>query len=63
MKILYTVQIWQEGGQFVAHAMPLDVASCGATADEARHAVDEAVSLFLATAAEHGTLDECLAAV
>jgi predicted RNase H-like HicB family nuclease len=60
MKISYTVQIWQEDGQFVAHAMPLDVASCGATADEARRAVDEAVSLFLATASEHGTLDVVL---
>ena len=25
--IEYTVQIWKEGGQFVAHAMPLDVMS------------------------------------
>ena len=60
MKISYTVQIWQEDGQYVAHAMPLDVASCGATAEEARRAVDEAVSLFLSTAAEHGTLGEVL---
>ena len=28
-KIEYTVQVWQEGKQFVAHAMPLDVMSCG----------------------------------
>ena len=24
-EIEYTVQVWQEGKQFVAHAMPLDV--------------------------------------
>jgi hypothetical protein len=27
VKVDYTVQVWKEGGQFVAHAMPLDVAS------------------------------------
>jgi len=32
--IEYTVQIWKEGNQFVAHAMPLDVMSSGETADE-----------------------------
>ena len=31
MNIEYTVQIWQEGDQFIAHAMPLDVMSSGAT--------------------------------
>ena len=60
MKLAYSVQVWQEDGQFVAHAMPLDVASCGETAEAARAAVDEAVRLFLATAAQHGTLDEVL---
>ena len=60
MKLDYTVQVWKEGSQFVAHAMPLDVASSGPTPEAARHAVDEAVELFLATAAEHGTLKEVL---
>jgi len=60
MKIDYTVQIWREGGQYIAHAMPLDVASAGETPEAARQAVDEAVRLFLATAAEHGTLEEVL---
>jgi predicted RNase H-like HicB family nuclease len=55
------VQIWQEGEQYVAHAMPLDVMSSGHTADEARRALDEAVRLFLDTAAEAGTLDDVLA--
>jgi hypothetical protein len=60
MKIDYTVQVWREGSQFVAHAMPLDVASSGANPDAARKAVDEAVQLFIATAAEHGTLDQVM---
>jgi predicted RNase H-like HicB family nuclease len=60
MKIDYTVQIWREGEQSIAHAMPLDVASAGETPEGARQAVDEAVRLFLATAAEHGTLEEVL---
>jgi len=60
MKIEYTVHIWKERGQFVAHAMPLDVVSSGRTTDEARAALDEAVHLFLATAAAEGSLEEIL---
>jgi len=56
----YTVQIWEEGQQFVAHAMPLDVMSSGDTPEAVRKALDEAVRLFLATAEEMGTLDEIL---
>ena len=58
MQVDYTVQVWREDGQFIAHAMPLDVASAGDSPEGARLAVDEAVKLFLRTAAEHGTLDE-----
>jgi predicted RNase H-like HicB family nuclease len=60
MDIDYTVQIWREGGQFIAHAMPLDVASSGPTPQAARAALDEAVKLFIKTADEHGTLNEVL---
>ncbi|MBW4496434.1 MAG: hypothetical protein KME26_25825 [Oscillatoria princeps RMCB-10] len=60
MNIEYTVQIWKEGNQFVAHAMPLDVMSSGDTPDSARMALDEAAHLFLVTAAEEGTLEEIL---
>ena len=60
MKIDYTVQIWREDDQYLAHAMPLDVASSGSTPEAARMAVDEAVHLFLTTAAAHGTLTEVL---
>jgi predicted RNase H-like HicB family nuclease len=60
MNIEYTVHIWKEGDQFVAHAMPLDVMSSGPTPEEARAALDEAVHLFLATAADQGSLEEIL---
>ena len=60
MRIDYTVQVWQEGKQYIAHAMPLDVASSGDTPEAARQAVDEAVRLFIATASDHGTLKEVL---
>ena len=58
--IEYTVHIWKEGNQFVAHAMPLDVMSSGKTPEAARKALDEAVHLFLVTAADMGTLEEIL---
>ncbi|HEX4264342.1 MAG TPA: hypothetical protein VH597_08380 [Verrucomicrobiae bacterium] len=60
MEIDYTVQIWREGGQFIAHAMPLDVASSGESPQAARVALDEAVKLFIKAADQHGTLSEVL---
>ena len=60
MEIEYTVQIWQEGRQFVAHAMPLDVMSSGPSPEQARRALEEAVHLFLATARDAGTCEEIL---
>jgi predicted RNase H-like HicB family nuclease len=60
MNIEYNVQIWQEGKQFVAHSMPLDIMSSGETPEQARQALYEAVDLFLETAAEMGTLTEVL---
>ena len=53
--IEYTVQIWKEGNQFVAHARPLDVMSSGGTREEARKALAEAVHLFLMTSTDWGT--------
>jgi predicted RNase H-like HicB family nuclease len=60
LSIAYTTQIWREGEQFIAHSMPLDVASSGASPEEARQALGQAVRLFLDTATEHGTLDQIL---
>lgn len=53
--IEYTVQIWKEGDQFVAHARPLDVMSSGSTPEEARKALAEAVHLFLMTTTDCGS--------
>ena len=60
MNIDYTVQIWREGDQFVAHAMPLDVASSGVSPEAARRAVDEAVRAFVGSCVNAGTLDQVL---
>ena len=60
MKIDYTVQIWKEEERFIAHAMPIDIASCGSSPEAARLAVDEAVRVFLATAADQGAIKEVL---
>jgi predicted RNase H-like HicB family nuclease len=60
MRIEYTVRIWREGGQYIAHAMPIDVASAGASAEQARQALDEAVGLFLSVARTQGTLPHIL---
>ena len=57
MQLDYTVQIWREGDQFIAHALPLDVMSSGKTVEEARKALDEAVRLFLETSTGTGTLE------
>ena len=60
MNIEYNTQIWKEDNQYIAHAMPLDVMSAGPSAEEARKALDEAVHLFLVTAADMGTLEDVL---
>jgi predicted RNase H-like HicB family nuclease len=60
MSIEYNAQIWKEERQYIAHAMPLDVMSAGPSPEEARNALDEAVHLFLVTAADMGTLEDVL---
>jgi predicted RNase H-like HicB family nuclease len=60
MNLDMTVHIWKEDDQYVAHAMPLDVMSSGTTPEESRQALDEAVRVFLLTAADLGTLEQVL---
>jgi predicted RNase H-like HicB family nuclease len=60
VKLSYTVQVWREDDQYVAHALPLDVASSGRTPAKARRALTEAVELFLRTAKKQGSLDQVL---
>jgi hypothetical protein len=50
LRVDLKVQIWQEGKQFIAHAMPLDVVSSGPTPQAAPEAVDEAARCFFRTA-------------
>ena len=58
--IEFTVQIWKEEKQYIAHAMPLDVMSSGNSPEEAKKALDEALHLFWITAEEMGTLNDIL---
>ena len=60
MTIETDIRIWREGKHYIAHALPIDVSSAGDTPDSARKALLEAVELFVATARQHGTLDEIL---
>lgn len=60
MDIGFTVRIFKEGETFVAHVPELNVSSCGDTAEEARRMIGEAMTLFIETAKDAGTLDEIL---
>lgn len=54
------MHIWQEGNQFIAHAMPLEVMSSGLSPEATRKALDEAVKVFLLTLEDLGTTAEIL---
>lgn len=58
----FTVHIFKEGGAFVAYVPALDVSSCGATDEEARRNIRDAVRGFLETGADMGRLNEILSA-
>jgi len=58
--ISYSVHIFKEGDSYVAYVPELDISSCGATDDEARKNIREAVQGFLEASAEMGTLREIL---
>jgi len=56
----FDVHIFKEGDTYIAYVPSLDVSSCGATDDEARRNIRDAVRGFLASSADMGTLDEIL---
>ena len=56
----FYTHIFKEGGTYVAYVPALDVSSCGATDEEARRNIRDAVRGFLAASADLGTLDEIL---
>jgi predicted RNase H-like HicB family nuclease len=58
--IAYTVHTFKEAGTYVAYVPELDVSSCGATNDDARKNIKDAVQGFLETSSEMGTLDQIL---
>src|SRR5215471_17025870 len=56
----FDVHIFKEGDTYVAHVPALDVSSCGATDEEARRNIRDAVRGFLAASADMGTLADIL---
>ena len=60
MDIWYTTRIHREGVHLVAYAPELDISSCGATLDDARDRLVEAVAVFVAQAKAMGTLADVL---
>lgn len=53
MNIQMTVRVWldRETRQYIAHGLPIDVASHGPTPEAAEAALEEAVRAFVAVAA------------
>jgi predicted RNase H-like HicB family nuclease len=60
LEIQFTTRIFKEGRTYIAHALELDVSSCGGTKEKAVKRLQEAVRLFLEGAREMGTLDQIL---
>lgn len=59
-EIAYTIHMFKEGGMYVAHVPELDVSSCGASDEEARKNIRDAVEGFIEASADMGTLPEIL---
>ena len=60
MEIQFTMRIFKEGRSFVAHALELDVSSCGGSEGRALRNLKEAVRLFLEEEERMGTLQQIL---
>ena len=60
MEIQFTTRILKEGRTFVAHALELDVSSCGGSKEKALRNLKEAVRLFLEEAGKMDTLEQIL---
>ena len=58
--IIFRVEVFEEGGQFVGLCPELEVSSFGDTEEEAEAALKEAVRLFVEQCDEMGTLGEVL---
>ena len=60
IQVSFTTHIFKEGDAYVVHVPELDVSSCGASPDEARRNIHDAVRGFLETCDERGNLNEIL---
>lgn len=60
MDIQFTTRVFKEGRSFIAHALELDVSSCGGSSEKAVKNLKEAVRLFLEECEKMGTLDRVL---
>jgi hypothetical protein len=60
MEIQLTTRIFKEGRTFVAHALELDVSSCGSSKERALSNLKDDVRLFLEEAEKMGTLEQVL---
>ncbi len=60
MEIQFTTRIFKEGRSYIAHAIELDVSSCGGTKNKAVKNLKEAIRLFLDEADKMGTLKQIL---
>ena len=60
MEIQFTTHIFKEGRHYVAHALELDVSSCGGMKEKALKNLKEAVRLFLEEAERMGAAKEIL---
>jgi predicted RNase H-like HicB family nuclease len=60
MDIQFTTRVFKEGRSFVAHALELDVSSCGGSSEKAVKNLKEAIRLFLEECEKMGTLEQVL---
>lgn len=58
--ITFTVQIFREGKMYVSYAPEFEVSSCGHTLEEAKKNLKDAVTGFLETTRDMGTLQDIL---
>lgn len=60
IRLFLTSKIWKEGKHYLAYNPELDVASQGKTPENAQEMLKDAISLFIETAKDMGTLNSIL---
>ena len=60
MNISVRVEIFKEGGLYVALSPELNVSSFGETVEDARKSIKEAIEIFVEECREMGTIEEVL---